>query len=123
MFARKQWSGHEVNRLFCNVSRIVLDPRYRGAGIAGDFLRAVVLQAPTRYVELVTSMGTMTRFWERAGFQDYGPIEQKRNLTKGQGVKFGRDAKRPGEATAQSRAQSMTSTMRYFLADTDKFER
>lgn len=108
LFGRRRWTGQDVNRLFCNVSRLVLDPRYRGAGIAGDFLAAVCERAPTRYVELIASMGAMSGFWRRAGFRDGGPT----------GGDNAADGARGRHIRAAVGAQSALSQMRYYLLDT-----
>lgn len=53
--------------------RIVLDPRYRGAGIAAAMLRAACREHAKRYevayIELATSMGSVNHFAESAGFE------------------------------------------------------
>ncbi len=107
VFGRRKWSGADVNRLFCNVARIVIDPRYRGAGIAADFLAAVCERAPTRYVELVASMGAVSGFWRRAGFVDCGPT------VGGQQARGARGRHVRGAVAAQS----LLSQMRYYLLD------
>jgi GNAT superfamily N-acetyltransferase len=61
-----------VNRHFTSVTRLVLDPRYRGAGIAGRFLARAAALAPTRWVELASEMGHLSRFAEAAGFVRIG---------------------------------------------------
>jgi GNAT superfamily N-acetyltransferase len=119
IFGRTVWKGADVNRLFCNVSRFVLDPRYRGCGIAADFLREAVERAPTRYVEMVTSMGEVSQFWRRGGFRDFGPTAPPQTV-EGRGVVYQHDAKRPGIASERARAQSRAAQMHYYLCDREK---
>ncbi|MFP4355471.1 MAG: hypothetical protein ACLFUJ_10165 [Phycisphaerae bacterium] len=61
-----------VNRHFVSVTRLVLAPRWRGAGIASRFLRAVACQCDVPWVELASEMGHLSRFAEAAGFVAIG---------------------------------------------------
>ena len=61
-----------VNRRFVSVTRLVLDPRVRGAGLGALFLRRACRQAPVDWVELVAEMGHLARFAESAGFVRVG---------------------------------------------------
>ena len=54
-------------QLVC-LSRVVLDPVYRGAGIGVDFIRASCLAQPFPWVETLTEMGHLNPVFERAGF-------------------------------------------------------
>jgi N-acetylglutamate synthase-like GNAT family acetyltransferase len=101
---------------------VVIDPRYRGAGIAADFLRAVLLRCETPYVEMMTSMGAASKFWERAGFVDYGPSKFAKNhkLDKHNDV-YGTMYNRNHTST-EVKTQTKLSTMHYYLADTKKLK-
>jgi hypothetical protein len=122
IFKRTVWSGKTVNRLFCNISRVVLDPRYRGAGIAADFLRAAVLQCNTPYVEMMTSMGVASKFWEKAGFVDCGPSKfAKEHKTDKHNDVYGMMYNRSHTSTGV-KAQSKLSVMHYYLADVKKLK-
>ncbi len=68
-----------INRNFVCVSRLVLDPRYRGAGIASAFLRRVCELAPWPWVELVSEMANLVPFCEAAGFR---LVSRARDKTK-----------------------------------------
>ena len=57
-----------VNCHFAAVTRLVIDPRYRGAGVAHRFLRAVCRQAPWPWIELVSEMAHLVPFAAAAGF-------------------------------------------------------
>lgn len=54
-------------QLVC-LSRVVLDPVYRGAGIGVDFIRASCRAQPFPWVETLTEMGHLNPVFERAGF-------------------------------------------------------
>ena len=58
-----------INRNFATVSRLVLDPRYRGAGLAAAFLRACCRLAPWPWIELVSEMAALVPFCQAAGFR------------------------------------------------------
>lgn len=55
------------DQLVC-LSRVVLDPMVRGAGIGVDFIRASCQAQPWRWVETLTAMGQLNPVFERAGF-------------------------------------------------------
>jgi len=65
---RAKW----INRTFASVMRIVLDPRYRGAGIASAFLRRCCELATWPWIELVSEMANLVPFCEAAGFKRVG---------------------------------------------------
>ena len=67
----RQW-GKWINRTFTSVARLVLDPRYRGAGIAAAFLRRACRLAPWPWIELVSEMADLVGFCESAGFRRVG---------------------------------------------------
>lgn len=69
-----------VNKWFANVSRVVIDPRYRGAGLGSKLLRkcckVFCRENNVRYLTAKTSMGAVNKFNERAGFDYVGKSEQ-----------------------------------------------
>lgn len=81
------FSPGELNRWFSNAQRIILDPRYRGAGVAADMLRAACkAHAETRgvrYIELITSMGAVNYFGQAAGFKK---LDERNQMTGGAGI-------------------------------------
>jgi hypothetical protein len=54
-------------QLVC-LSRVVLDPDYRGAGVGVEFIRASCEAQPFPWVETLTEMGHFNPVFERAGF-------------------------------------------------------
>lgn len=56
-----------LNRSTRRVSRVVVDPRCRGMGVASALVRAYLRGAPTRRTEGVAAMGAFCPFFERAG--------------------------------------------------------
>lgn len=69
-----------LNKWFQCVQRIVLDPRYRGAGLAADFLQTACFEhgqrEHLRYIELITSFGSVNHFCQAAGFDLMGVSSQ-----------------------------------------------
>lgn len=76
----KHFTPEVVNKWFSNANRIVLDPRYRGAGVAAKMLRgASYLHAKAenrRYIELKTSMAAVNHFGQAAGYVRVGETDQ-----------------------------------------------
>ena len=74
-----------INRNFTCVSRLVLDPRYRGAGIGGWFLRRACEAAPWPWIELISEMSNLVPFYRTAGFVMVGRPGRKPTLAPQQG--------------------------------------
>jgi GNAT superfamily N-acetyltransferase len=56
------------------LQRVVVEPRYRGLGIAGRLIAAGLARVPTRYVECIAQMGDFSDFLLRAGFERVADI-------------------------------------------------
>ncbi|GIX05530.1 MAG: hypothetical protein KatS3mg114_1399 [Planctomycetaceae bacterium] len=70
------WSGRwtryhlqALNRQLVTLSRVVLHPTYRGAGLASRFVRRSCQQAPWPWIECLAELGHLHPFLERAGFR------------------------------------------------------
>jgi ABC-type lipoprotein export system ATPase subunit len=61
-------SASVVNRHFVSVTRLVLEPRYRGIGAAWRFLAAACRSVPVDWIELASEMSHLVPFAQRAGF-------------------------------------------------------
>jgi len=57
-----------LNRKLCMLSRVVLHPTYRGAGIGAGFVRRSCELCPWPWIETLTEMGRINPFFEKAGF-------------------------------------------------------
>lgn len=53
------------------ISRVIVDPRYRGLSLAVRLVRHALLTATTRYTEALAVMGRVSPFFERAGMVAY----------------------------------------------------
>lgn len=61
-----------LNQQLVTLSRVVLHPSYRGAGIAADFVRASCRSCPWPWIEALAEMGRLNPFFDRAGFVRVG---------------------------------------------------
>jgi len=53
------------------ISRVIVDPRYRGLGLAVRLVKHALATATTRYTEALAVMGRVSPFFERAGMVAY----------------------------------------------------
>lgn len=60
-----------LNREVRNCSRVVVDPQFRGIGLAWRLLAATLPRVGTPYVESSAAMGAVNPFFVRAGFRRY----------------------------------------------------
>lgn len=56
-----------ANRNLRTISRLIVHPRYRGVGVAGELVRVAVRACPTGFVEARARMGHAVPVFERAG--------------------------------------------------------
>lgn len=61
-----------LNQQLVTLSRVVLHPTYRGAGIAAAFIRASCQSCDWPWIEALAEMGHINPFFERAGFVRVG---------------------------------------------------
>lgn len=63
------------------ISRVIVDPRYRGTGLAVRLVKHALSTATTRYTEALAVMGRVSPFFDRAGMTAYRrpalPAEQR----------------------------------------------
>ncbi|VAX41667.1 hypothetical protein MNBD_PLANCTO02-3035 [hydrothermal vent metagenome] len=57
-----------MNRQIVMLSRVVIHPTYRGAGIAATFIRKSCESCSIPWIETLTQMGHINPFFEKAGF-------------------------------------------------------
>lgn len=73
-----KWQLQALNAQLAMLSRVVLHPAYRGAGLAADFIRASCRACPWPWIETLTEMGHFHPFFEKAGFVRVGRSMTKR---------------------------------------------
>jgi GNAT superfamily N-acetyltransferase len=101
-----------LNRQLWLLSRVVLHPTYRGAGIAAAFVRRACESCPVPWIETLTAMGRVNPFFERSGFVRVGVIRKERTLNSGHGAYAG-----GGRLSAESSAKSRFSEPVYYVFD------
>jgi len=65
------YRGKMLNREVRVISRVVIDPRYRGSGLAVRLVKHALENAETVYTEALAAMGRVNPFFERAGMVKY----------------------------------------------------
>ena len=67
----KTINAKRINKHLRCISRVIIDPRSRGLGIASALVRAYLEQPQTTATESIAAMGSVCPFIERAGMQRY----------------------------------------------------
>jgi hypothetical protein len=101
-----------LNRQLWLLSRVVLHPTYRGAGIAAAFVRRACETCPVPWVETLSAMGRVNPFFERAGFVRVGVVRKGRRAGRVSGAYAGGRG-----LTAESAAKSRFSEPVYYVFD------
>lgn len=65
----KRRDAAAINASLRTISRVVVDPRYRGLGLATRLVRAYLARPLTEATEAVAAMGWVCPFFERAGMR------------------------------------------------------
>lgn len=68
---RRSEAADLLNAEVRTIARVVLDPRYRGLGLAVRLVKHALAHADTPYVEALAVMGRVNPFFERAGMVRY----------------------------------------------------
>lgn len=66
-----------LNRSLATLSRVVIHPVYRGAGLASSFVRQSCLTARWPWIEALAQMGHLNPFFEKAGFIRVGVVRHR----------------------------------------------
>jgi GNAT superfamily N-acetyltransferase len=91
-----------LNQQLWLLSRVVLHPAYRGAGIAASFVRRACRTCPIPWIETLSAMGQVNPFFERAGFVRIGVI-RKSGRSRSSGGAYGGGRALSAESIAKSR--------------------
>lgn len=80
--ASKRRGARRLNRELRCISRVVIEPRWRGLGVASALVRAFLEHRPTPATEAIAVMGAISPFFEAAGMTPYRlhPTEPDRRL-------------------------------------------
>jgi hypothetical protein len=74
-----------LNRQLVTLSRVVLHPTYRGAGIAAAFIRASCRSCEWPWIETLAEMGHLNPFFERAGFVRVKKVSRSEKVSRSLG--------------------------------------
>jgi GNAT superfamily N-acetyltransferase len=103
-----------LNRQLWLLSRVVLHPSYRGAGIAAAFVRRACQTCPVDWIETLTAMGQVSPLFERAGFVRVGVVR------RGGGEHAGVYASDRVRLSKETHAKSRHSAPVYYVFDNRK---
>lgn len=67
----KRARAARINRELRCVSRVIVDPRWRGRGVGSDLIRAYLHAPETRATEAIAAMGAVCPMFERAGMRPW----------------------------------------------------
>jgi uncharacterized protein len=99
------------------LSRVVIHPTYRGAGIAAEFVRRACETCPVPWIETLTAMGHANPVFERAGFVRVAVV-RKPGDGQGYGGQFGPT----GKCDRETRIKSQWSEPVYYVFDNRRRE-
>jgi ABC-type ATPase with predicted acetyltransferase domain len=103
-----------LNRQLWLLSRVVLHPTYRGAGVGSAFVRRACETCPVPWIETLSAMGHANPFFERAGFKRIGVIRKPEKLKSRYGGMYARKGLRVSDETVQ---KSRYSEPMYYAFD------
>lgn len=115
-----KWQLQTLNAQMVMLSRVVLHPTYRGAGLAADFIRASCRSCPWPWIETLTEMGHFHPFFEKAGFVWVGTSSKKRGSRAAHSALYaGRKSNqnRPTLLSAESHEKSRYAEPVYYVFD------
>lgn len=116
---RSKLQAKALNHQLVTLSRVVIHPSYRGAGLASSFIRRSCESSKWRWIETLAQMGNINPFFERAGFVRVGKSTSKNQTRIGHSGIYG-GKKKSGEkmlVTKQTHRKSQYSEPVYFVFD------
>ena len=119
-----RWSRVSIQSLndqLVTLSRVVLHPVYRGAGLAAAFIRQSCRAAPWPWIETLTQMGHINPVFEKAGFRRVGVTRPARRSRRGHSALYGSGSKHHGRRerllTKETNEKSRYSSPVYYIFD------
>ncbi|MBL8849578.1 MAG: hypothetical protein JNG89_07835 [Planctomycetaceae bacterium] len=108
-----------MNRQLLMLSRVVLHPTYRGAGIAAPFIRRSCELSGYPWIETLAQMGHVNPFFERAGFVRVGVtrVRHSSRRTHSQIYGGGRRHGGSGLVTEETHSKSRYAQPIYYVFD------
>jgi len=112
-----------LNQQLVTLSRVVLHPTYRGAGLAAAFIRASCQSCTWPWIEALAEMGHINPFFERAGFVRVGVTAPTQRSRAGHSALYGAQRDHTGRQrliTTESYEKSRHAQPVYYLYDNRK---
>ncbi|MFG0331860.1 MAG: hypothetical protein ACF8TS_00735, partial [Maioricimonas sp. JB049] len=108
-----------MNRQLVMLSRVVLHPTYRGAGIAARYIHRSCRLCPFPWIETLTQMGHVHPFFEKAGFVRVGATEPKGKTRRDHSSIYGGDRDRASKpiVTEETFRKSRFARPVYYIFD------
>jgi len=79
-FGQRRLQLQMVNSHIRSISRVIIDPRYRGLGLAARLVRETMPKLNTPIIESLAVMGQINPFFEKAGMKPYFGKTPPRNV-------------------------------------------
>jgi hypothetical protein len=109
-----------LNRQLVMLSRVVLHPTYRGAGLAAAFVRAACRASRWPWIETLAEMGHLHPFFEHAGFVRVGVSRKSSTTHAGHSAIWGARRDRQGRqrlVSQETYEKSRYSEPVYYIFD------
>jgi hypothetical protein len=116
-----RWRLQSLNAQMAHLSRVVLHPTYRGAGLAADFVRASCRSCRWPWIETLAEMGRVHPFFEKAGFVRVGSSSGRRGTRGAHSALYvprpGRNPRRRLLLSRESHEKSRYAEPVYYVFD------
>jgi hypothetical protein len=117
-----RWSSWQLKALNAQVamlSRVVLHPTYRGAGLAAQFIRRSCESCPWPWIETLTEMGHVHPFFEKAGFVRVGASKSRKQSQEAHSAIYA-DGKSGRMVSRETHEKSRYAEPVYYVFDNRK---
>ena len=106
-----------LNSQLVTLSRVVLHPSYRGAGLAAWFIRESCQACPWPWIETLAQMGHLNPFFEKAGFVRVGVTQSKNQSRTGHSAIYGGNRNGQTKISRETHEKSRHSQPVYYVFD------
>jgi len=116
---RTKLNAKSLNHQLVTLSRVVIHPSYRGAGLASGFIRKSCESSQWEWIETLAQMGQFNPFFERAGFVRVGKSIKKNQTRSGHSAIYGNRSKAGKKVmvSKETHRKSQYSQPVYFVFD------
>ena len=112
--SRTRLAGQCLNHQLLTLSRVVLHPKYRGAGLASPFIRRCCELTGVAWIEALAQMGQINPFFERAGFVRVGVVQNQQHSRQNHSDIYGNSKQM---LSAETHHKSLYSSPVYYVFD------